>query len=141
VLRRVIVARLALCLLLRMLVARLLLIAGLRWGVAGDGGLLRVVGRRLLTRRGIQTVTAVLTIAWRRVVIASRVTSIKETARHFTHALAKLGQKLQRAFILRLLRVTVARLLRGRIVGGRRLVVLLRITTLRLRIIALLRLR
>lgn len=79
-----------------------------------------------------------MAVAGSRVVIAGRVASVEETACHFTHALAKLGQKLQRAFILRrlLLRVAVARLLR-RVVGGRWLVVLLRITTLRLLVIAL----
>lgn len=80
-----------------------------------------------------------MAVALRWVVIAGRVASIEETACHFAHALAKLGQKLQRAFILRwllLLRVAVARLLR-RIVGGRWLVVLLRVTTLRLLVVAL----
>ena len=83
-----------------------------------------------------------MAVALRWVVIAGRVASIEETACHFTHALAKLGQKLQRAFILRLwlLGVAIARLLR-RIVGGRWLIVLLRVTTLRLLVIALLCLR
>ena len=156
-LRRLVVARLflllrllPLLLLLRILVAGLLLRDISR---SGDGislgRLLRVLGGRLRTRAGVEAVStaaAVLAVAGRRIVIAGGVASVKKAARHFTHALAKLGQKLQRAFILRLLLLGVAVARRRLLIAWRRRV-LLRITTLRLGIalglgiIALLRLR
>ena len=155
-LRRLVVARLFLLLRLLPLLLLRILVAGLllrNISRSGDGlslgRLLRVIGGRLRTRAGVEAVSAtatVLAVAGRRTVIAGGVPSVKEAARHLAHALAKLGQKLQRAFILRLL-------LLGVTVAGRRLLialrrrVLLRITTLwlgvalRLGIIALLRLR
>lgn len=156
--RRVVVARLSLRLLLRLLLG--ILVAGLCLGVARTGKgislrrLLWVRGSCLRARSGVQAVAAaVLTVALRWVVIASGVLSIEKTACHFTHALAKLRQKLQRAFILRrglLLRVAVTLWLL--LVALRclliplRWAVLLRITTLlritlRLLIVALLSLR
>lgn len=151
-LRRVVVARLSLRLLLRLLLG--ILIARLWLGVARTGKrislrrLLRIIGSGLRARRGVQAVAAVLTIALRWVVIAGGVFSIEKTARHLAHALAKLRQKLQRAFILRLgllLRIAVALwcllvTLRCLLIALRR-AVLLRITTLLLRIVALLSLR
>lgn len=130
-----------------------ILIAGLLLGVAGAGKgislrrLLRIIGSGLRARSGVQAVAAaVLTVALRWVVISGGVLSIEKTACHLAHALAKLRQKLQRAFILRLgllLRIAVA--LRCLLVTLRR-TVLLRITTLlgitlRLLIVALLSLR
>lgn len=131
-LRRVVVARLCLrLLLLRILIARLLLRISRTWERVSLWRLLRVIGNCLLARSGVQTVAAaVLTVALRWVVIAGGVLSIEETACHLAHALAKLRQKLQRAFILRLgllLRVAVA--LRCLLIALRR-AVLLRITTL-----------
>ena len=85
-------------------------------------------------RGGVQAVSAAIrAIGRRRGVIAGGIPSIKETPRHFTHALAKLGQKLQRAFIMRgrLLGLRISlRWLLVALRGG----VLLRITTLRLRV-------
>lgn len=137
-----------------------ILVAGLLLGIARTRKwvalrrLLRISGGGLRARRGVQAVAAaVLTVALRWGVIAGGVFSIEETACHLAHALAKLRQKLQRAFILRLgllLRIAVA--LRCLLVTlrclliARRRAVLLRITTLlgitlRLRIVALLSLR
>lgn len=132
-----------------------ILIAGLLLGVAGAGKgislrrLLRIIGSSLRARGGVQAVAAaVLTVALRRVVITGGVFSIEETACHLAHALAKLRQKLQRALILRLgLLLRIAVTLRCLLVTLRcllialRRAVLLRITTLRLRIVALLSLR
>ncbi len=130
-----------------------ILVAGLLLGVAGAGKgislrrLLRIIGSGLRARRGVQAVAAAaLTVALRWVVIAGGVFSIEKTACHLAHALAKLWQKLQWAFILRLgllLRIAVA--LRRLLIALRR-AVLLRITTLLgitllLRIVALLVLR
>ena len=134
-LRRVVVARLCLrLLLLRILIARLLLRISRTWERVSLWRLLRIIGSCLLARSGVQTVAAaVLTVALRWVVIAGGVLSIEKTACHLAHALAKLRQKLQRAFILRLgllLRVAVA--LGCLLVTLRYLLrcVLLRITTL-----------
>lgn len=96
--------------------------------------LLRITGGGLRARGGVQAVSAAIrAIGRRRGVIAGGIPSIKETPRHFTHALAKLGQKLQRAFIMRgrLLGLRISlRWLLVALRGG----VLLRITTLRLRV-------
>ncbi len=148
---RLAVARLGRLLLLGILVARLLLlgiliarllsgISGARKGVALRR-LLRITGGSLLTWIGVQTVAAaILAVALRWVVIAGGVTPVEKTTRHFTHALAKLRQKLQRAFIVcRWRRLLIAVALRLLLVALRcGLAVLLRITTLLLGIIALL---
>ena len=139
-----IVLRLVWLLLLWILIARLLRSISRSGDRVSLRRLLWIAGCCLLTRIGVQTVAAsVLAIALRRGVMAGGVPSIKEAARHFTHALTKLGQKLQRAFILRrglLLWIAVARRLLL-VALGCLLAVLLRITTLLLRIIPLLSLR
>lgn len=129
------------------------LIAGLRLGIGRTGHgvslrrLLRIGLSGLRARGGVQAVAAaVLTVALRWGVIAGGVLAIEKAACHLAHALAKLRQKLQRAFILRLgllLRIAIAG--RGLLVTLRG-AVLLRITTLLgisllLRIVALLSLR
>ena len=129
-----------LCLLLR------ILIAGLLRGVSGRRllrvircSLLLIVRRGLLTRARIQAVAAVLTIAGRGCIVAGGVLSVKEAAHHFAHAMAEFGKKLQRIFILRRRLLWVAVTLRRLLIAGRRCgLILLRITTLRLRIVALL---
>ena len=144
-LRRVVVAGLRLLLLLRILVAGLLLILRLlrRVALAWHGILLlRVAGSALLTRIGIEAVTAALTVggSWR--IVVRGALPVKQATHHFAHFLAKLGQKLNGIFIMCrrwLLGVTVA-LLRLLVAGRGRILRLLRITTLLLRIVALLRL-
>lgn len=143
-LRWVVVARLGLRL---WLLLRWVLVAGLLGVVRG--GLLRIIGRGLLrvVRRsllltwiGVQAVGTALAIGtgWRGF-IAGGVLAIEQAAHHFAHAVAKLGQKLQRIFIL--LRLLILRLVIGRLlILWLRLGVLrlLRVTTLWLLIVALL---
>lgn len=121
----------------------------LRVLIAGLGlWLLRIIGHLILTWRGIEAVATVGAVVWRRIVVAGGILAVKDTAHHFTHAFAELGQKLDRIFILCLLLLWIAVALRRRrlvrlliVRRRRRLSVLrLRITARCLRIVALLRL-
>ena len=129
--RRQVIARLGRRLLLRILVSRLLRYVSRSRNRISLRRLLWIIRSRLLTRARIQIVSAsALAISRRWIVITGGVPTIKKPTRHLAHALAKLGQKLQRALILGLglLRVTVAG---GRLlIAGRGRVLLLRVTTL-----------
>ena len=118
----------------------------LRRVLVAGGGLLRIIGCLILARVGIQIATAVLAVAGRGIVVAGGILPVEEPAHHFPHSFAELGQKLNRALVLRLrlLWVSVAPGLLLAAGGGRRLLGVLRLLwvcpSLRLRVVALLRL-